>query len=280
MSVKIADNNGSQRWDVDGDVPQRGGGRGVLDGAFELLEALAAAPAGAGLSELARDTGLPKATAYRLLEQLVGRGAVQRQRQRYYVGATMARIGRQWQPSPALRRASLTPVGELARLAGVEVAVCTLDGDTIRVVRASSGISDAMQRMSTNDELVVRTAAGRVLLAARTDRDRPRGFSRAEWDRTRDSVSRHAAVAVDHQDVLPGVFCAAAAIPLSGRHDVAAIGALSIGRSPRPDLPEMVLRAAREVSRAFALPHAADRRSAPPRPLMRAGPASAGHAGG
>jgi DNA-binding IclR family transcriptional regulator len=252
----------------------------VLDGAFELLEALADAPAGAGLSDLARDTGLPKATTYRLLEQLVGRGAVQRQKQRYYVGATMARIGRQWQPSPALRRASLTPVGQLARLAGVDVAVCVLDGDTIRVVSASSGISDAMHRMSTSDELVVRTAAGRVLLAARTDRDRPTGFSQAEWNRTRDSMSRHAAIAVDHQDILPGVFCAAAAIPLSDHHDIAAIGALSIGRSPRPDLTEMVLRAARDVSRALALPHAADQRSAPLRPLMGARRASAGRGGG
>lgn len=53
-------------------------GRGVLEGAFIVLDALARVPAGAGLSALARDTGLSKATVHRLLEQLVNLGAVQR----------------------------------------------------------------------------------------------------------------------------------------------------------------------------------------------------------
>ncbi|MDT7566078.1 MAG: IclR family transcriptional regulator, acetate operon repressor, partial [Pseudonocardiales bacterium] len=79
-------------------VPTSQGGRGVLEGAFELLDVLSRMPSGAGLSGLSRDSGLPKATTHRLLEQLVALGAVQRDGQRYYVGGALARLGRSWQP--------------------------------------------------------------------------------------------------------------------------------------------------------------------------------------
>jgi hypothetical protein len=62
-------------------------GRGVLGGAFAVLEALAQADAGLGLTGLARASGLAKTLAYRLAEQRVALGAVQRVDQRYYVGA-------------------------------------------------------------------------------------------------------------------------------------------------------------------------------------------------
>lgn len=226
-------------------------GRGVLEGAFELLNTLARIPSGAGLSELARDSGLPKATTHRLLDQLIGLGAVQRDGQRYYIGNALARLGRSWQPDPALRRASLVPSRTLARLTGASVAVCVLEGPAIRVVTSAGGLGTPTPRLNTEDELTVRTAAGKVLLAAGPDRDPPVGFTRPEWKRVRDSLSRHAAVAVDHQDILPGVYCAAAAIPLSTPGRVATICTLFINRPPPPDLAELVLRAARETTRSL-----------------------------
>src|SRR5579859_6412293 len=60
-------------------------GRGVLDGAFAVLEALANAPDGLGLTALARASGLAKTSAHRLAEQLVSLGAVQCVEYRYYV---------------------------------------------------------------------------------------------------------------------------------------------------------------------------------------------------
>ena len=41
---------------------------------FGIIEALAAHPGGAGLQQLAADTGLAKSTAHRLLASLVGLG--------------------------------------------------------------------------------------------------------------------------------------------------------------------------------------------------------------
>ena len=51
-------------------------GRGVLDGAFAVLDALAHADEGLGLTALARVSGLAKTSAHRLAEQLVTLGAV------------------------------------------------------------------------------------------------------------------------------------------------------------------------------------------------------------
>ena len=94
--------------------PPASAARGVLGGAFAVLEALAQADAGLGLSGLARASGLAKTSAYRLAEQLVGLGAIQRVDRRYYVGARVGRIGQQWQPDPLLRRAAQTTVHALA----------------------------------------------------------------------------------------------------------------------------------------------------------------------
>ena len=49
--------------------------RGVLDGAFAVLDALAHADQGLGLTALARASGLAKTSARRLAEQLVMLGA-------------------------------------------------------------------------------------------------------------------------------------------------------------------------------------------------------------
>ena len=54
------------------------GSRGVLDGASAILDALAHAHAGLGLTDLARASGLAKTSARRVAEQFVVPGAVQR----------------------------------------------------------------------------------------------------------------------------------------------------------------------------------------------------------
>lgn len=49
---------------------------GVLEGGFHVLDLLPRPEGRMGLSRLARESGLPKATAYRQVEQLVELGAV------------------------------------------------------------------------------------------------------------------------------------------------------------------------------------------------------------
>jgi hypothetical protein len=103
------------------------GGRGVLDAAFTILDALAHAHPGLGLTDLARTSGLAKTSAHRLAEQLVVLGAVQRVAQRYYIGARTGQLGRRWQPDPLLGQAAQTPVRDLAKQSReylTETSVC------------------------------------------------------------------------------------------------------------------------------------------------------------
>ncbi|MFI9508048.1 helix-turn-helix domain-containing protein [Nocardia sp. NPDC052566] len=88
------------------------GGRGVIEGAFALLEALAHGDE-MGLTHLALAAGLPKATAYRLLSQLVAEGAVQRRAGRYQLGPRVFRLGQTWQPARLLRAAAAQPMRQL-----------------------------------------------------------------------------------------------------------------------------------------------------------------------
>jgi IclR family acetate operon transcriptional repressor len=226
-------------------------GRGVVHGAFRVLEALGDAPEGMGLSDLSRVCALPKATTYRLVEQLVDVGAVQRHERRYFVGELLARLGRSWQPSPRLRRIARDPVATLAKLTRTAVTLTVLDGDRVRVVTASLG--SAMPPLRPGSDLAGRTAAGQVLLATRPGGDRPDGFSALEWRRFQAELRRNGAVTVDHADVAPGVRCVAAPIRLPGDAGTASISALvTDGTGPAHLLP-LVVRAADQIARDLAV---------------------------
>ncbi|XVQ85493.1 IclR family transcriptional regulator [Microbispora siamensis] len=222
-------------------------GRGVLEGAFHLLDVLAAAEEGAGLSELARDAGMPKATTYRLLRQLAGLGAVQRHGQRYFVGRRLARLGGAWQPDPRLRAAAREPVRLLSALTTTVTFLTVLEEDRIRVITAARGEIREVPPVLPGSELAEATAAGQVLLTQRPDGDAvPPGFTLAEWRRTQAAVRRRSgSVAVDHQEVLPGVCCVAVPVRRPDGEIVASVSALAVPAG----LTELVLRASREITR-------------------------------
>lgn len=143
------------------------GGRGVLEGAFALLEALDRIGE-AGLSTLAADTGLPKTSAHRLLDQLVALNAVERSGGHYRVGARVFRLGRNWQPHPGLLAAAQGPLRRLARGEEATVALTVLR-ENRTIVAAGAGPDAAADHVP----LLVRpgatwpwpTAAGLVLAA-------------------------------------------------------------------------------------------------------------------
>ncbi|MCK2239274.1 MULTISPECIES: helix-turn-helix domain-containing protein [unclassified Crossiella] len=117
-------------------------GRGVLEGAFLLLEEILDTEE-CGLSELAARTGLPKATVHRLLDQLVRLGAVQRSEGRYRMGARMFRFGTGWRSGADLRAAALHPLRQLASaLPGAGVSVAVPDGEDTLILGALGGETD------------------------------------------------------------------------------------------------------------------------------------------
>jgi hypothetical protein len=80
MPVHLSDTDSRSEQLAALTAPDAASGRTVLDGAFSVLDALARADDGLGLTALARASGLAKTSAHRLTEQLVALGAVECER--------------------------------------------------------------------------------------------------------------------------------------------------------------------------------------------------------
>ncbi|UGT40898.1 helix-turn-helix domain-containing protein [Nocardia yamanashiensis] len=230
-------------------------GRGVLDGAFAVLEALGAAEDGLGLSALARATGLPKSSVHRLAEQLVELDAVQRVERRYYVGRAMARIGNRWLADPVVHRLARNRLRALAsRSRGAAQLVRLQGGETFRVVSAAVGEMrwlDGFERLDSG--MTGRTAAGRVLHAVRPSGPAlPDCWSPREWQRMRSTIRDPRATVADHQDAFPGLSCVAA--PVWSRDGVClgAVTAVVPATAPPRFLTDLVVTTARQLGDAVA----------------------------
>jgi DNA-binding IclR family transcriptional regulator len=231
----------------DGEPAGRAAGRGVLGGAFAVLEALAPADGGLGLTALARATGLAKTSAYRLAEQLVSLGAVQRVDHRYYIGARIGQIGRQWQPDPLLRRAAQAPVHTLAVRAGAVASLRILHEDLLRVICATVPRGQACIPHPADSESTARTATGRVLYAAGSlgNDALPGCWTAYEWRSLRKSIHDLRATVVDTQEVFPGVCCVSAPVWWPDRRCAGAVTTVLQAAKPTPGLRELVVSAAR-----------------------------------
>jgi DNA-binding IclR family transcriptional regulator len=230
------------------------GGRGVLDGAFAILDALAHAHAGLGLTDLARASGLAKSSAYRLAEQLVVLGAAQRVAQRYYIGARVGHLGRRWQPEPLLRQAGQAPVHDLATQSRAMASLRILHDDALRVIcstvpRGHAYMPTPIDRVST-----ARTATGRVLYAADRGTDialLPECWSPREWRRLRQSIGEAHTTVIDSQEAFAGICCASAPVWWPNGTCAGALTALVQSTTCPPCLAGLVSRAARRISDAL-----------------------------
>jgi IclR family acetate operon transcriptional repressor len=189
-------------------------GRGVLNGAFAVLDALAHVDEGLGLTALARASGLAKTSAHRLAEQLVMLGAVQRVEHRYYVGPRMLRIGQRWQPDPVLRRFAQAPVHTLAMQSHAMASLRIMRELRLRYVCAAVPTGHGCLPDPVDPESIARTATGRVLYATQPDGDvaLPDCWTRREWRNLRESLRDPRATVVDHQDAVDGVCCVSAPV--------------------------------------------------------------------
>ena len=189
-------------------------GRGVLDGAFAVLDALAYADNGLGLTALARVSGLAKSSAHRLAAQLVTLGAVQCVAHRYYVGPRMLRIGQRWQPDPLLRLSAQVPVHTLAVQSRAIASLRILHEQRLRYICGAAPHGHAYMPDLADPKSIARTATGRVLYAIQPvgDVTLPDCWTRREWRNLRESVREPRATVVDHQDAVVGVCCVSAPV--------------------------------------------------------------------
>jgi IclR family acetate operon transcriptional repressor len=240
----------ARRHASSGPLPAACIGRGVLDGAFSVLEALADADGGLGLTALAGACGLAKTSAYRLAEQLVALGAVQRVDHRYFIGPRIGRIGQRWQPDPVLRQAAQAPVHTLAVQSRTTASLRILLEDRLRVICTTAPQGHAYMPNPADRDSTARTATGRVLYAsaARTDDvELPGGWSPREWRHLRGSIREPRATVVDHQEVFPGICCVSAPVWWPNGTCAGAVTALLQAAKPPPNLRDLVVCAARSI---------------------------------
>jgi IclR family transcriptional regulator, acetate operon repressor len=224
-------------------------GRGVLEGAFAILEALADADGGLGLSALAGASGLAKTSAYRLAEQLVVLGAVQRREHRYYIGPRLGRIGQRWQPDPVLRAAAQAPVHTLAVRSRATTALRILHEDRLRVICTTVPHGHPYLPNPADRELTASTATGRVLYATQTRSDvaLPGCWTPHQWRQLRESIRDMHASVVDQQDAFPGTCCVSAPVWWPSGTCAGAVTAVLQATTPPPRLRELVVCAARSI---------------------------------
>jgi DNA-binding IclR family transcriptional regulator len=233
--------------------PDTMGGRTVLDGAFSVLDALAHADEGLGLTALARTSGLAKTSAHRLAEQLVTLGAVERCNHRYFVGPRMMRIGQRWQPDPFLRRCAQRPVHTLAVQSRAMASLRILHDNRLRYICAAVPHGHAYMPDHLDPESIARTATGRVLYAAQPPSEvgLPDCWTQREWRKMRDSLADPRVTIIDRQDAVAGICCASA--PVWWPNGVCA-GAVtvSVNASDLPiGLPILLSRIASRISTAL-----------------------------
>ncbi|MET9089240.1 helix-turn-helix domain-containing protein [Streptomyces sp. NPDC004237] len=214
--------------------PPDGGGRSVLEGAFALLGAVERAGE-AGLTRLAAECGLPKTTTYRLLEQLVELGAVERSRQGYRMGSRIFRLGQGWQPYPGLRTAARAPARRLARLTGATVGLNVLrEGQTLVLDWTPGDAAGALGRSLDAGVWPWFTAAGKVLVAG-ADPRLPLDPLTGSWHRQAGTI-RDRGVAFDREEVAAGVCCVA--VPVHGPNG-AVLASLSAVTDPAHSLDRL-----------------------------------------
>jgi IclR family transcriptional regulator, acetate operon repressor len=195
----------------------------VLEGAFALLDALRHRE-DAGVTMLAAACGLPKTTAYRLLDQLVELGAVERSAGRYRIGPGMFRLGQGWQLHPGLRAAAQRPLRRLAAATGTTATLAVLyEGQTLILDRTATDLS----RPVPDDRRIWPwyTATGKIL-AAWAGPDLALGPLPRSWP-DEAALIRESGVAYDREEVLEGVCCAAVPVFVAGGVPVAALGVLT-----------------------------------------------------
>jgi DNA-binding IclR family transcriptional regulator len=254
--------------------------RGQLSSAAKammLLDVFHGGPPSLGVTEIARDAGLPKSTAFRLLNVLTDHGFVARNGSRYCLGFRMFELGSHTAYSrPRSIRAVATPVlCDLYAKFRSTVHLGVLDGDEVLYLEKLHGPDQMNTPSHVGSRLPASlTAVGKVLLAFANPDDitklleseLPRRTQYSITDRTvlADGLAaiRRDGYGVDHEESTLGIVCYAAPIRV-GQRVVAAVSLCtpaSASMSSGQRMSNAVRHAADEIGRA--LPRSLERLTA------------------
>ena len=248
--------------------------RSVGDRLLLILDTVAGSPGEVGLSEIARQTGLKKATVHRLAADLVAHRMLERGGYGYRLGLHLFELGQHVPASRRLRATALPFMSDLLIATGEIVQLGVLDGTEIvyiekltgrhsipapsavgsRLPAYCSGLGKAMLAFS-EESAVERVLAAPMPARTGTTITDPARFRR-ELERIRET-----GLAYDREEGTRGIVCVAAAIVVDsyvGRDGNRAVAGLSItGPAHRLQpvrLEAAVRTAALAISRSLGYP--------------------------
>ncbi len=142
-------------------------GRSVVSKVVALLDAFSPRTPELSLNELARLTGLPVSTTYRLVSELVGWGGLERvEGGGYRIGLRLWEVGALAPRGESLREVALPFMSDLYEATRENVHLAVLDGTEVLYVEKLTGRRAVPVRSRRGGRLPLRaTAAGKVLLA-------------------------------------------------------------------------------------------------------------------
>lgn len=211
-------------------------GEAVLDRAFRLLDILGTSNTPLGLSEISLRADMPKATTYRLLKQLTSLGAIERRGEWYLLGHHLFTLGATVAAQRRLREAALPLMAELSQSLRQVVHLGVLDaGAVLQIEKALPRRHHGALASLGSRRPAHATALGKAILAF-LPADELAQHCQGELKRyTRYTVTDHAALtrqlarvracgfAVEHEEWVPGVCCAAAPIGQTGTRPIAGL---------------------------------------------------------
>jgi DNA-binding IclR family transcriptional regulator len=209
-----------------------------LDRSLDLLEAFTTERLELGLSELARVTGLNKATTYRLASTLVARGFLANHERQYRLGFKILNLGHILLESLDLRKAAHPTLTTLVKGTGETAHLCVLEqGEVVYIDKVDTSQPVRLHSWIGRRAPAHCTAVGKVLLASlpRSSVEeiiREHGLRRFTVATNTDpaELAKHLArirrqgFAVDNEEIVPGIRCIAAPIFDHAGQVVAAIG--------------------------------------------------------
>ncbi|MFF9105161.1 IclR family transcriptional regulator [Streptomyces rubrogriseus] len=224
--------------------------RSVIGRVMAILDEVAAEPGEVGLSELARRTGLKKATVHRLATELVERRLLDRGAYGYRLGFRTFELGHRVQVSRLLRNLALPYMEDLYEISHEIVQLAVLDGTDIVYLEKLTGHRSYQAPSAVGERFPAHCSGiGKAILAFSPDavvervvtaglpRRTPRTITdpdlfRKELVRVRDS-----GVAYDREEGHPEVSCVAA--PILNLEGLPIVALSITGPSYRMGLPRL-----------------------------------------
>jgi DNA-binding IclR family transcriptional regulator len=248
--------------------------RTVTDRLLLIMDAVAASPGEVGLTELARLTGIKKATVHRLASDLVAHRMLERGAYGYRLGLHVFELGQQVPASRRLRTSARPFMSDLVTATGETVHLGVLEGTSILCIERLTGRHATHASSSIGSWLPAYcTALGKAVLAFSHGSTAERTLAEPMPKRTSATITdprrlarelekiRDAGVAYDRQEWTAGIVCVAAPIVVEsyvgrdGHHGVAGLSVTGpAGRMQPARVASAVRTAALTISRSLGFP--------------------------